>query len=356
MSMVDVTAVAARNKNLDLIKLISCVAVVILHNLYTPTYEASTVVYQLCAFAVPCFFMASGYVLLNKQSVSWGYVIGKLLGIARIVVVWHIIVCAGELLKAAVRDGWNQADYLSILKTYANYTVRSVFQRGTLWQFWYLGATGILYLLLPLLHRFLGQGGKVSQRPRRATVCWGILLAISVALQTLCLIAGRPLQQPVYQTFRLWTTLQYFLLGGLMPVLLPWLRQKLSLKCHIMLAVTATVLTLAWRLFADAKLLHGVLVEYYYDDLFTFVWIVLMFSVLMRVKLNPVFEAVATRTAPVIMGVYILHVPFRDFFRELFPITGSLERLMWAGVVCAVSFLCAFLIRKLPFGKYLIEI
>lgn len=356
MSMVDGNAVATRNKNLDLIKLISCVAVVVLHSLYTPTYETSTVIYQLCAFAVPCFFMASGYVLLNKQSVGWGYVFRKLLGIARIVVVWHMIVCVGELLKAAVRDGWNQVDYLSILKNYVNYTVRSVFQRGTLWQFWYLGATGILYLLLPLLHRFLGLGGKVSQRPRRAMVCWGILLATSVALQTACMIAGRPLQQSVYQTLRLWTTLQYFLLGGLMPVLIRWLGGKLSLKSHVVLAVAATVLSLAWRLFADATLLQGVLVEYYYDDLLTVVWIMLMFSVLMRVKLTPFFEAVATRTAPVIMGVYILHVPFRDFFREFFPITGSLERLMWAGVVCAVSFLCAFIIRKLPFGKHLIEI
>lgn len=45
---------------LDLIKLISCIAVVGPHTLRSGTYPASTIVYQLCAVAVPCFLMSSG--------------------------------------------------------------------------------------------------------------------------------------------------------------------------------------------------------------------------------------------------------------------------------------------------------
>lgn len=356
MTNLDKTVAAHRNRNLDLIKLISCIAVVVLHCLYTPEFEASRVIYQLCAFAVPCFFIASGYVLLNKQTVSWSYVRRKLLGIARIVLIWNTIVHGVELMEMIFEQGAAQVDYLAFLRHYVSFTLRSVLQRGTMWQFWYLGATGLLYLLLPVLHGSLGRGGRVADRPGRALVFWCVLLAVSVTVQTVCMVVGRPVQQTIYQTLRLWSTLQYFLLGGLMPVMLQWLSKRVSVKLHLVLAAALTVLTLGWRLLADHLWIHGILVEYYYDDLPTIIWIAIGSSALMRLELKPFFRTLTVHMAPLTMGVYILHVPIRDLIRETIEITGSVERLVYAAAVCMISFLCAYIIKKLPFGKYLTEI
>lgn len=345
-----------RNRNLDMIKLISCIAVVVLHCLYTPEFESSRFLYQLCAYAVPCFFMASGWLLLNKQSVGWGYVFKKLLGIARVVVIWNVIIYGLQLAKLMWHQGISQVNYLSYLRTYGPYVIKSVLQRGQLWQFWYLGATGAMYCLLPFLHRFICSKGCLKDCPRRGWMLWGVFLGISVAIQTLNMIKGHPVQEPLSQTFRVWTTMQYFLLGGLMPLAVKWFKDNLPLKLHLILASLLTILTLVWRLIADRFFIHGVLVEYYYDDLPTIIWIVAGFTALMRVELKPGVQRVIDRVSPLIMGVYILHVPIRNLIRVNFEIEGSFWRIVYAMAVLLISALGVYLLRKLPFGKKMTEI
>lgn len=345
-----------RNRNLDLIKLISCIAVVVLHCLYTPNFENSRYLYQLCAYAVPCFFMASGWVLLNKRSVSWGYAFKKLWGIARIVVFWNIMLYGLQLVWLVCREGTDRVDILAYLRHYGPYVVKSVFQRGNLWQFWYLGAMGAIYFLLPVLHRTVCCGGRLTDCPRRGWILWGAFLLVSLTIQTVNMVTGRLVQGSLIQTFRLWTTFQYFLLGGLMPLIVGWVASRIPLKFHLALTAFLTVVTLAWRLLADHFFIHGVLVEYFYDDLPTIIWIVVGFSALMRVELKSWMHTFLDRCSPLIMGVYILHVPIRDLIRSKFEISGSVERTGCALVVCLISFLCAYIVRKLPFGKKLTEI
>ena len=55
-----------RNTNIDLIRAIACFAIVGLHS-FTKDEAISSWIYYLCGFAVPFFFMASGYFLLNRK-------------------------------------------------------------------------------------------------------------------------------------------------------------------------------------------------------------------------------------------------------------------------------------------------
>ncbi len=339
----------ARNQNLDLIKLISCVAVVMLHCLYTTYFAPSSLVYHLCAFAVPCFFMSSGYILLNKSSVSWRYVGKKLLSIIWIVVMWNIIISSVSMVKQ-LSDGTGIA---TVLIDLAKQMIRGLFQRGIMWSFWYLGATAILYLSLPLLHKLLG---RVSETPRRALTLWSVFFACSVAVQTLCLVKGRPVHEPVHQTLRLWSLFQYFLLGGLMPAIVKWLEQRLTVRMHLILAAVLTLLSLGWRLYADLTIIHSSLVESYYDDLPTILWIAMLFSGLMRVKPGKMLGRIVTWATPLTMGVYIIHVPLRNWLRGYLDVVGSVKRMGFALLICAVSFLLTYLLRKIPFGKNLTQI
>lgn len=77
--------VASRNYNLDLLKIIACVAVVGLHTLQKDLSVINSTLYYCCGFAVPVFFMCSGYMLLNRSQMTVSYVIRKIASILRVV-------------------------------------------------------------------------------------------------------------------------------------------------------------------------------------------------------------------------------------------------------------------------------
>lgn len=57
-----------RNLNLDLVRILACVAVVGLHTVRLNGSFFYVALYNICGFAVPAFFMASGYMLLNRDA------------------------------------------------------------------------------------------------------------------------------------------------------------------------------------------------------------------------------------------------------------------------------------------------
>lgn len=74
-----------RNTNLDAMRVLACMAVVGLHTISNSRSAVEMCFYLACGFAVPVFFMASGYTLLARERVGYGYVArkaGQLLGIA----------------------------------------------------------------------------------------------------------------------------------------------------------------------------------------------------------------------------------------------------------------------------------
>lgn len=50
-----------RHYNIDLIRTLACIAVIGLHTYGIEIGLPNSIVYYLCGFAVPCFFMSSGY-------------------------------------------------------------------------------------------------------------------------------------------------------------------------------------------------------------------------------------------------------------------------------------------------------
>ncbi len=61
-----------RNTNIDLLKLCASIGVIGLH---TFKYDAAPILYYLCCFSVPVFFMVSGYFSLNKAIPTGGGVL-----------------------------------------------------------------------------------------------------------------------------------------------------------------------------------------------------------------------------------------------------------------------------------------
>ena len=70
-----------RNLGLDLLKIFSCIGVVILHStrpgFNLEHYNISAYLYYLATYAIPLFFMLNGYFLLNKKKLPYSYVFNK---------------------------------------------------------------------------------------------------------------------------------------------------------------------------------------------------------------------------------------------------------------------------------------
>ena len=241
-----------REQQLDLIKMISCIAVVGLHCLRSDPFWLCTLIYQLCAFAVPCFFMSSGYILLNRQSIDYRYAFRKIFGIVRVVVLWHILLYGVEFLVEVAREGFQLQKGMETAILCGKNIIRCLLQKGPIWQFWYLGALCLLYLCLPILQKLL----RLKEGTSRGWVFWSVTVVVCVAIQGASMIAGRSIQEGVIQSFRLWTWLQYFVLGGLMPALVGRMKEKVPMGVHVVVLLVLTAASVASRWAQDQLLFH----------------------------------------------------------------------------------------------------
>ena len=136
-----------RNDNIDLIKILACIAVVGLHTLQRELSVLNSFLYYLCGFAVPAFMMASGYFLLNRGKVSVAYNLKKICDVVRVVVLWSVIIALMKVVYDGIQGNLTMETWLYFPQT----VVGSLVQKGALWQFWYFGALILIYAILPIL-------------------------------------------------------------------------------------------------------------------------------------------------------------------------------------------------------------
>ena len=190
-----------RDINIDFLKIIACIAVIGLHTLQKDLSTFNAIIHYLCGFAIPVFFFSSGYVLLQRKNITIRYCIKKCLSIVRVVMIWNVGVnlCIGCLKIIIGKEN----DLISFFK---DIIYRPFIQKGRMWQFWYLGAMILLYLLLPIIHRVING--------RNWRFVYSILVLFCTCIQVISLYVNTPIQKNVIQTFRIWTWVQYFSLGG----------------------------------------------------------------------------------------------------------------------------------------------
>ena len=86
-----------RNINLDLIKVLACVGVVLLHTTMggfkeTGSWNLLAYLYYLGTYSIPLFFMVNGYLLLRKREITYPYILQKVKWILITVSSWTFIV------------------------------------------------------------------------------------------------------------------------------------------------------------------------------------------------------------------------------------------------------------------------
>lgn len=331
---------ASRNYNLDLIKILACVAVVGLHTLQKDLSAINQSIYYICGFAVPAFLMTTGYILLNRSTVSVKYSCKKIKRIIKVVLLWSLYISIVSVVVKAITSELSQQSFWVFPKTFLG----SLVQRGILWQFWYLGALIILYLLYPVLVRY----------KEHLIYVWIVSAAIGLVIQIVSYVIGTPLQSYIIQTFRIWTWIQYFVLGGLIGNHKS--KTNVVKRRDVIICFILTILIVVYQNFMGNTFLHNTYAEYFYDSMLTIMWLVSIFNLGLRIELSHSVKSIIQYIAPLTMGIYIVHPLVMRIMQPFVEIeTFGMSCLFFLVILMTSAFL-VWLMKQIPFAKQLIEL
>ena len=91
-----------RDHNADLIRIISCLGVVGLHSFQEHLESANLIIYRICGFAIPMFFLVSGYFLLTKN-VDFKYASRKVLSVFSVIISWNLLYFLVDSIVSIIR-------------------------------------------------------------------------------------------------------------------------------------------------------------------------------------------------------------------------------------------------------------
>lgn len=328
-----------RNINLDLLKVLACVGVVLLHTTMggfkdTGSWNLLTYLYYLGTYSIPLFFIVNGYLLLGKREITSHYILQKVKWILITVSSWNIIVW---LFK---RDFT-----VNPIKK----IVGSLIQKGYFFQFWFFGALILIYLCLPILSKFLNS-------KRRYLYILALLIVIGFIVELANIFFQRPLQTHVMQTFRLWTWFFYYILGGYIAQFnvdnLKY-RFKNWMKIVSMLLVLISPIIL---FFLAKTTYHNFFAEYFYDILFVKVVSLGLFLTIFSLSLNQDRNKWIVFLANQTMGVFIIHTYIMKVWEKLFGFNFVGAYLLFALFTLSVSFIIVGMLMKIPYFNRIVKL
>ena len=328
-----------RNINLDLLKVLACVGVVLLHTTMggfkdTGSWNLLTYLYYLGTYSIPLFFMVNGYLLLGKREITSHYILQKVKWILITVSSWNIIVW---LFK---RDFT-----VNPIKK----IVGSLIQKGYFFQFWFFGALILIYLCLPILSKFLNS-------KRRYLYILALLIVIGFIVELANVFFQRPLQTHVMQTFRLWTWFFYYILGGYIAQFnvdnLKY-RFKNWMKIVSMLLVLISPIIL---FFLAKNTYHNLFAEYFYDILFVKFTSLGIFLMVLTLSLNENESKWIVSLSNQTMGVFVIHTYVMKIWEKLIAFSFTSAYLWFAIFTLSISFIVIGILMRIPYLNRIVKL
>ena len=328
-----------RNTNLDLLKIMACIGVVLLHTTMpgfkeTGSWNYLTYLYYLGTYSIPLFFMVNGYLLLGKNGISYSYILQKIKWILVTVSIWTLIIWIYK------RD-FSQNPIKKVLG--------SLLQRGYFFQFWFFGALILIYLCLPILKRFL-------KSKNRYLLVLSLLVIIGFVLELTNYLLQKPVQVYVIQTFRLWTWFFYYILGGFIAQFN--LANLRSCFKNWMKVVTLVLLFISpFILYVLAKdIHHNLYAEYFYDSIFVKIVSLGFFLTVLTFDLNTDKNRWIIYISNQIMGVFIIHTFVMKVWEKLVGFSFAGAYLLFLIFTLSVSFAVVGILIKIPYFNRIVKL
>lgn len=333
-----------RNIGLDILKASACIAVVTLHVAGNSSDLVNKFLYYFSSFAVPVFFIVNGCLLLNKYKVDFKYSFKKIFNLLKIVLIWNIILSSAEFLL--------RGEIVNPIVT----TLNNLIQKEYFWQFWFFGALIIIYLTLPILNN-------IFKDTKKAIVLTFLFIGICLSIDFISMfnaINGKSIiQVNVIQTFRLWTWFAYFCLGGLLgdDEFRAKINKVITLKNNIYLVIILTIGIVLYEYVVATYIYKIKFAEYFYDNIFMFLWIILIFCLLYRVKnLQPKYLKFVDIMSANLIGVYIIHPTIIRIMNKLYSFDTSILNIILLIIVFGISLMISILLNKVKILNKLIKI
>ena len=328
-----------RNINLDLIKVLACIGVVLLHTTMigfkeTGSWNLLAYLYYLGTYSIPLFFMVNGYLLLGKRSITYSYILQKVKWILITVSSWTFIVW---LFK---RDFT-----VNPIKK----IIGSLLQKGDFSQFWFFGALILIYLCLPILKKILNS-------KRSYLYILSSLVTIGLVFELVNMVLQMPLQSYVIQTFRLWTWFFYYILGGLIAQFDKEFIKKGFKRWMKIVAVLLMLISPLILFFLAKTIYHNLFAEYFYDILFVKIVSLGIFLTVLTLSLEENKSKWIVTLSNQTMGVFIVHTYVIKVLEKLLGFSYTGAYLLFPILTLCVSLIVVSLLMKIPYFNRIVKL
>lgn len=261
--------------------------------------------------------MSSGYFLLNRGKINWNYPLKKAFSIIRLVVLWNLVF---DILKSVFKvysTGKLNIEWLDIPQD----IIKSFLQKGEMGHFWYLGALIIIYMLLPWIsQKSLEQKNFAVFDGNSMFYCSNCLTCYDISIASRCNTD----------------------VSGM----------------DMVVVVTGIVVAVHYFVGTRVILLGGKILkaEYFYDSILDIIWVILFFSLLLRVKICKHVKKFIRKFASLTLGIYIIRFPLRLIVAHIIKVNSFAETICCWLIVLIISVGITWIIGKTKNGRYLTKI
>lgn len=346
---------------LDMLKIISCIAVVVIHvtapgfkelNIHTASWSIMTVFNILARFAVPVFVMVSGALFLNQdKDVNIKRLYKKnILHLAIIYIIWTLIY--------SIYNVYNKDLNVNVVSVLKDAILKSYYH------LWFIPMLIGIYICIPLLKPIVASGKKTIEY-------FLIIFVILKVIPTTILLFKFPYSSYIAAILNridvpMLSYIGYFVLGHYLHTYELNSKQK---RLVYVLGIIATILgivgTIAYSLHMD-KAIETLCREF---SITTFIMSIAIFVVIKslfekvnkNIKLskdkNVKLDKLIIHVSNMSLGIYLTHALFRDILKNQIKI--SFTNIWYLPlniiIVLVVSYIASYIISKIPFvNKYLI--
>lgn len=321
-----------RRSSIDLLRIISAIAVVIIHSVSAPISN-STIVYSdslvfnlnlihiLLNWSVPVFFMITGYCLLIKEECTYEYCFT------------HVIKYLCVL--STVGLFYSLLEEIFVFKTInigiITQSVKNVIE-GKLWDhMWFVYAIIGVYLVMPVIHNFMEQGS------RNILILTTLLFLFNILFPTV------EKQISVGVSFPFSGYLFYVCFGGAVA--------KLQINKKMMTAIYFGGLLSAFWIFLGAKNQ-----KFGYKHLAVCFMAMSIFLIISKITIKP--NKILLNVSKCTWGIYLIHPLFINIALKLLNMDlvtshAYFKLPLFVMIIFIISFLTTYILRRIPYIKML---
>jgi len=321
-----------RNANIDVLRILSAAAVIIIHIVSAPVANSSiaidailkttlSLIHALMNWAVPVFFMITGYCMLKKQEVTYKYCFARVI---KYVCVLFTVGLAYALMEE-----------IYITKTVnISILIQSVYNviSGKLWDhMWFVYEIIGIYLVMPVIHISL------KHDKRSALILTALLFVFNIILPTFEEYIHIGVKLPFVGY------LFYVCFGGVMAEF------EISKNTSLVICL-AGLFAVVWIALDAGNLNFG------YNHLAVCAMAMSVFLIVSKteIKQNRLLVSVSQCT----WGIYLIHplyinVAIKVFRVDVLSAHAYAQLVVLLTVVSLLSFLTTYILRKLPLVKKL---